>query len=349
MLFDEEESLVTPLASEFQQRWAQVLEIPEDQRRIEYSSVALRRRVEAAFPARNAGWLSARYHNPDVMIAAPNAEAVSRGDYVFVMGELHIGANALGVPLFMQQHESPEEFLKAFDWDMPEPRLMPLVPKYWPALTPRLMLTLATPRDYRLEMAPGPFDVPPASVLTSGQLVVTRNASRQLVVRTRDGRLSFDIIEGFASAISGEVANHFKPLPPAAHTPRVSFDRLVVCRETWRLAASDIWFAFEKEAADRFMEARRWAGLHDLPRHVFVKAAVEMKPCYADLASPVYVELFAKMIRRCVERGLGDADVVVTEMLPGPGESWLPDAAGERYSSELRIVALDLKDHKNFA
>ena len=348
MLFDEQESLVTPLARAFQQRWAEVLDIPEDERRVEYSSAALRGRVETAFQARKPGWLSARYHNPDVMIAAPSAEAVSRGDYVFVMGELHVAANALGVPLFMQQHESPDWFWKAFDSDMPEPRLMPLVPKYWPALTPRLMLTLATPRDYRLEMAPGPFDVPRASVLTSGELVVTRTASGELVVRTRDGRLSFDIIEAFASAISSEVANHFKPLPPAEHAPRVSFDRLVVCRETWRFAASDVWFAFEKEAFDRFMEARRWAGLHELPRHVFVKAAVEMKPCYVDLASTVYVELFGKMIRKCVERGFGEADVVVTEMLPGPAESWLPDAAGERYSSELRIVALDLKDHTDY-
>ena len=48
------------------------------------------------------------------------------------------------------------------------------------------------------------------------------------------------------------------------------------------------------------------------------------------------------MVRRCVEQGLGESDVVVSEMLPGPGESWLPDAAGERYSSELRIVAVCL-------
>jgi len=242
----------------------------------------------------------------------------------------------------MEQHESPEEFLKAFDSDMPEPRLMPLVPKYWPTLTARLMLSLATSRDYRLEMAPGPFDVPAGRILTSGQLIVTRTADGELVLRTRDGRLSFDIIEAFASAISGEVANHFKLLSPAEHTPRISFDRLVVCRETWRFAASDIWFAFEKEAVERFAEARRWAGSHELPRFVFVKAAVEIKPFYLDLASPIYVELLGKVIRRCVERGLGEEAVVVTEMLPGPGESWLPDAAGERYASELRIVAVCL-------
>ena len=344
MLFDEKESLVKPLASEFQQRWAALLDVPEDERRVEYSCATLRRRVEAAFRAPRAGWLSARYHNPDVMIAAPDADAVRRGDYLFVMGELHIAANAIGVPLFMEQHESPEEFFKAFDSDMPESRLMPLVPKYWPAITSRLMLSLDTPRDYRLEMTPGPYTISPERIITSGQLVVTRTATGQLVVRTRDGRVSFDVVEAFANVLAGEVANHFKPLPPAGHSPRVSFDRLVVCRETWRFPASDVWFAFEKEPAERFAEARRWAGAHELPRFVFVKAAVEMKPFYVDLASPVYVESLAKVIRRCVDHGLGEDAVVVSEMLPGPGESWLSDAAGARYSCELRMVALDLRE-----
>lgn len=343
MLFDEKQSLVKPIAAEFQQRWATLLNLPQDERRVDYSSATLRRHVEAAFFAPRSGWLSARYHNPDVMIAATDAGAVRRGDYVFVMGELHVAANAIGVPLFMEQHESPEEFFKAYDSDMPEPRLMPLVPKYWPSITSRLMLSLVTPRDYRLEMVAGPYNAPPARVLKSGQLVV-RRTNEQLVVCTRDGRVSFDVVEAFANVLAGEVANHFKPLPPAEHTPRVSFDRLVVCRETWRFPASDIWFAFEKEPVDRFAEARRWTIAHELPRFVFVKAAVEMKPFYVDLASPVYVESLAKVIRRCVDQGLGEDTVVVSEMLPGPGESWLPDANGERYSSELRMVALDLKD-----
>jgi len=171
---------------------------------------------------------------------------------------------------------------------------------------------------------------------------VTRSAGGELVLRTRDGKLSFDIVEAFSTALSGEIANHFKPLPPAEHMPRVSVDRLVVCRETWRFPASDIWFAFEKEASDRFAEARRWAGANDLPRFVFVKAKVEIKPFYVDLGSPIYVEMLGKVIRRCVDQGMGEESVVVSEMLPGPGESWLPDADGERYSSELRIVAVSL-------
>jgi hypothetical protein len=333
---------VNDLTPIFQQRWSELLEVPHDVQRVQYRTKELREKVLEAFNAPRTDWSFSRYHNPDVMIVASDAEAVRRGDYLFVLGELHIGANTLGVSLFMEQHPASEEVHRAVEFDMPEPRLMPLVPKYWPHATPRLLQVLITSRDYRLELAPGPFDVPPGRILTSGQLIVTRTATGQLVLRTRDGKLSFDIIEAFAGAISGEVCNHFKLLRPAEHTPRISFDRLVVCRETWRFPASDVWFAFEKEAANRFAEARRWAGSHELPRFVFVKTVVEIKPFYLDLASPVYVELLAKVIRRCVEQGQGEEAVVVTEMLPGPGESWLPDAAGERYTSELRIVAVCL-------
>jgi hypothetical protein len=342
LILEPSDCLINDLTPIFQQRWSDLLEIPHDAERANYRSEDLRAKVLEAFKAPPTEWSFSRYHNPDVMIVAADAEAVRRGDYLFVLGELHIGANTLGVSLFMEQHPAPEELYRAVEFDMPVPRLVPLVPKYWPHVTPRLLQVLITSRDYRLELAPGPFDVPAASILTSGQLIVTRTAAGVLVLRTRDGRLSFDIIEAFATAIGGEVVNHFKLLPPAEHTPRISIDRLVVCRETWRFAASDIWFAFEKEAAERFAEARRWAGSHELPRFVFVKAAVEIKPFYLDLASPMYVELLGKVIRRCVERGLGEEAIVVTEMLPGPGESWLPDTAGERYASELRIVAVCL-------
>ena len=37
---------------------------------------------------------------------------------------------------------------------------------------------------------------------------------------------------------------------------------------------------------------------HGIPRFVFVKAPVEIKPLYLDLDSPIYMEILAKLIRR---------------------------------------------------
>jgi hypothetical protein len=72
---------------------------------------------------------------------------------------------------------------------------------------------------------------------------------------------------------------------------------------------------------------------------------VEIKPIYVDFASPIYVELLAKLVRRTKEAGGGESareQVTVAEMLPGPDQVWLADAADQRYTSELRIAALDL-------
>jgi hypothetical protein len=81
---------------------------------------------------------------------------------------------------------------------------------------------------------------------------------------------------------------------------------------------------------------------HDLPRFVFVKLPVEVKPFYLDFDSPVYVEIFAKMVRRMVASHRAKDEVTISEMLPAPGQFWLTDADGHAYTSELRMVVRDL-------
>ncbi|HYP28708.1 MAG TPA: lantibiotic dehydratase, partial [Blastocatellia bacterium] len=81
-----------------------------------------------------------------------------------------------------------------------------------------------------------------------------------------------------------------------------------------------------------------------LPRQVFVKSPAEQKPFYVDFDSPVLVSLLSKAVRQGERKGAGDGGggmITMTEMLPGPEQAWLPDAEGNLYTSELRIVAID--------
>jgi hypothetical protein len=55
--------------------------------------------------------------------------------------------------------------------------------------------------------------------------------------------------------------------------------------------------------------------------------------------SIVLVNLFAKHIRQT--QAAGHTQYTVTEMLPDLDQLWLTDRQGQRYSSELRIVAYD--------
>jgi hypothetical protein len=329
------------IAPQFQQKWEEVLRINGTERRIEFTSQQLRERVEESFKARGPGLSFACYHNPDVMIAASNAEAIGRGDFQFVLGEVHVGANPIGAPLFIQQHENPQELFQAVELDIAETRLVPLIPKQWPDLTPRLLQSFVNAKDYRLEMEPGPYEVEREKVLKSGALVIDRQGEK-LVARTRDGRLCFDLINVAAPAIGGQLMNNFKMAGPTPHTPRVKIDDLVVIRETWRFKAGDLWFAWEKEGWKRFVEARRWIAAYEIPRFVFVKAPMERKPVFVDFTSPLYVDWLARIVRRSAEAA-EEAQVVITEMLPGLNELWLPDAEGQLYTSELRIIAIDMR------
>src|SRR5205085_4904064 len=147
---------------------------------------------------------------------------------------------------------------------------------------------------------------------------------------TRDRSLRFDILDAFADVLSALTINSLKLLRPAPHTPRVSFDRLIVCRETWRFKPAEIEFAFAKDEAQRFLGARRWLHQHSLPRFVFVKTPIEIKPTYLDFESPILLDMFAKTVRLSAEAGDAAALITMSEMVPNHAQTWLPDREGNR-------------------
>jgi len=338
VLYGRGQKPVEALMPVFQRKWAGVLCVEAGARRADYSSAELRPRVEREFAAPGPGWRAACYHSPDVMVEADGAEAARRGDYRIVLGELHIGGNTFKPSCFFAQHPRPEELVAALDHDIPEPRLVPITPKNWPNMNSRTQPMLLSKKDYRLAVSPDAYTLQGAPVLPIGELVVEEEGG-QIFLRSHDGSFRSEILEACAEAFTGHVIQRFNILEPAAHTPRVTIDGVVVCRESWRLDAStELPFASERDEAARFLAARRLAQKLGLPRRVFAKVPVEVKPFYVDFESPVYVEMLARAVRRTAEAG---GRVTLTEMLPGAGGAWLEDAEGRRYTSELRIVAVD--------
>lgn len=343
LLFGANKPIVKSISVELQRRWSEILLITRGQRRVSYSSEQLRRRVVDAFDAPRPGWQLGRYNSPDLMIAAASVEDIRSGNYQLLLGEMHIGMNTLAWSMFTEQHPRIEELLAAIDSDMARPRLIPVSPKYQPGFTSRGSIMLVTPKDYRLEFSVDASGPEHAQILHIAELLIEEKGGG-LIVRTRDGRLQFDLLEAFGDALSGQVIDAFKIFTAGEHTPRVSIDRLVVSRESWKLLPLDMEFAFEKDEARRFVEARRFRRRHCMPRHVFVKSPVEQKPFYLDFDSALLVNLLSKVVRQSEQRqqSEGGTDVLtVTEMVPGPQQVWLPDASGNLYTSELRIVTID--------
>ena len=341
LVFDAAQRPFNQVVAELQNRWEQILDLPLEASRVERSSADLMPLVRELFAAPRPGWQLARYHSPDVMIAASDAEAVRRGEYYFALGEVHVTTNTQRYSFTLSQHPAPEQMLQALAVDLPESHVLPVPPRQWPRVTNRTAIAVVSPHDYYLETARDSIANAPRSYVLPIASMVLRRTSAGLVVEKRDGSLSFDPIEFIGEILSGVAVEMMKIISPRRHVPRITLDRLVITRESWSFPSSEWQFINQEEEHQRFLEARHWMRKNGLPRFVFVRVPIEVKPFYLDFDSPVYVEIFCRMVRRMLASHRSDEPITMTEMLPGPDQLWLRDSDGRAYTSELRIVAKD--------
>ncbi|GAB4195287.1 MAG: hypothetical protein OHK0022_11920 [Roseiflexaceae bacterium] len=332
--------LVAPVLEAFQQHWDSILCLPTGQREVRRQSAELRSAVAERFAAPGPGWSTARHHSPDVLLAAASPEALCESHYTAVLGELHVGVNTLRASLFVRQHPAPQELLEAVVSDIPEPCVVPVEPKHWPGVTARTSNLFVTPKDFRLQAsddAIAPAGDPQA--LPIGMLLISE-ADGALMIHTDDRRLRFDCVEFVAGLLGQLVVNLFQILPDRPHTPRISIDRLVIARETWCFDGTDLAPLWALDEAEQFIELRRWATRHGFPRCVFVRISSERKPFFVDFASPPLAALLIRVVRQACAHDQR-VWVSITEMLPALDALWLTDAEGRRYTSELRLIAVD--------
>lgn len=339
LVFTGADRLRDRLTTALQDRWATVLAIPADRRRVQLASADLREQVLATFAAPRSGWRAAVQHSPDVMIAARDLDAIRDGDFSWVLGELHAGVNTIRPALAVSQHPEPDRLRAAMADDLGGPRVALAATAEEGGAPQRLADALVLPRDLLLVFGHDSCGVDPGQALPIGGCLLSEHAGR-LVVHTRNGRHRLDLMEVLAEVLMARLVQHFRITPRGAHTPRVTVDRLVLARETWRLPPEELSFAFAADEAERFLAARECRTRHDLPRFCFVRAAGELKPFGVDLDSIASVNLLAHAVR-AADRVEPGAAVSLSEMVPGPDQLWLTDAAGRRYTSELRMVAVD--------
>jgi Lantibiotic dehydratase, N terminus len=327
---------------EFQRKWRELLECDLAEARLRYSTSDLREKVHDAFEAPRSGWPGARYYSPDIAVVARDVEAIGRGDFELVLSELHLAINTLRSATLVAQHPDARELLASVEADFPRPRLMAVLPKEdRPRLTMRTQPAFYTDKDAWVALFHHTLDSRAHRILMSADVVVDE-ADGLLLAVSPDGE-RFDLRDVFAEPLMNLIVHRFQIFGDESHTPRLYVDRVVVNRETWNVDPLTLDFAEERQEARRYVEARRWCRDQGLPQHVFVKSPLEEKPFYVDFSSPVYVNVLAKAVRRlCSDnRGPQHRRVKFVEMLPLPDQGWLVDAEGNRYSSELRLVAVD--------
>ncbi len=334
--------MVAELQRDFQQRWAAILRIPPDVRRVRRDGAALREEVREAFDAPHSGWAGGRYYSPDLMIAASGVDAINRGDFEIILGEMHLGIATSRHYSSVNQHPSPGDLMDCLAVDSPGPRLFPVLPKESHGrLTVRTSSALTRDMDYLAAVYAQTAEPGRPRLLAAADLTVSPGAAGPVV--SIPGGPSFPVIDMLAEMLLDVFMDAFELVPRAPYQPRIAIDRLVIARESWRFDAAHIEFAQLRDEPARFAAGRRWRRAAGLPRQVFVKVTGEVKPFLVDFDSVIAVNILAKSLRRLQARPPGSPDVFVqfSEMLPSAESLWLIDSAGGRYTSELRITAVD--------
>lgn len=325
-------------AAELTDRWAGILRVGKSRTPVQRDPEDLRDAVRTEFASLAPGWTSARHHSPDVMIAAADIDAVERGDYLLVLGELHLAFNTVESRALVEQHDDPVDLLRMSEAAIGGPRFVPAAPREWGSTTSRTSPPSALISEDNVYWSVGPDDDShlPGGSLPVAALVVCRQDG-VLTVKHRSGRVLAPLVDFLGEYLSGVAVNCFALLPRARHTPRVTIGRLVVARESWRITTRECDWVNNMDEHVRYLYMRAWKRRHGLPDRAFYKVPTETKPSFVDFASPALVNVLATHVRQLAP----DDSVSLSEMLPDLNEAWLADDTGSRYTAELRMVVAE--------
>jgi hypothetical protein len=337
-LFSPHGAPASAVGADFQLRWAELL--PEHQDgETRLCTEDLRPLAGALFPPSPPRWAAARQHSPDLLLSRDGD-----GSLQWVLGELHVALNTLESRVFRTQNDDPDELVRLTAADMAGGRVVPVYPPDEPEATARTYppLALDPPGLYRYWSYASDEGHPEEVTAVAGTDILVSEVDGELIGTPRAGGWSAPVREFLGEFLTAAVVNLFRVRPRRAHLHRVLLDNVVVCRESWSCPVADVPVAPpERRIADRGHSAvREWASALGMPRYVFVRTPLEKKPFYVDFAAPLLVGNFVRAVRRAWTAGV-DGTVDVVEMLPRPDELWLTGAAGERYTAELRVVAVD--------
>nr|WP_042178142.1 lantibiotic dehydratase [Kibdelosporangium sp. MJ126-NF4]CEL13001.1 Lantibiotic dehydratase domain protein [Kibdelosporangium sp. MJ126-NF4]CTQ98687.1 Lantibiotic dehydratase domain protein [Kibdelosporangium sp. MJ126-NF4] len=320
-------------------RWAQLFPAAPGERRVQRDAAEISEQADRLFAAARPGWSWARVHSPDLILCAKSPEDIDAGDFTAVLGELHLAYAPMSDRWCTWSRDEPDLLLRQTIEDFGRDRLVPLFPAMWSRDAGRNVQIEDDPSDRLIGFAKAPGADARRVVPT---VAVPVRVAGDRLVGTLPGGEDVPVLEFFAHFLSTTAVNMFRGLSGTGHTPRVTIDRLVLFRETWRTTVADLADLLTlKGDAARYLAGRQLVVRLGLPDRCFVKIASERKPVYVDFTSPLYVASLCTMLRATRDEHGDGVDVVISEMLPTPDQTWIPDAAGNRYFGEIRLQITD--------
>lgn len=277
------------------------------------------------------------FHSPDFLFIGRDIEAINRGEFRIVMGEIHKSTFMVTMPWAMPFCRFEGE-IRAFLQESLEGPIVEFSDPPMQHIRANINWPLA-PQFYEIVTDARTSRYPPEQVIPVGELQVVEEAG-DLFVETRDRRqrIWLPSVLRYFHYRKYQHSIVIDPLPALGgqHSPRLVFgSRIILQRRRWRFGPEDLPQVDGQRAdsMELWMEVRAWQQRKGLPRLIFLKVPREPKPVLIDFDNFISVELFLRLVR-------ASAKAVISEMSPGPAHLWLHDAAGERYVSEIRTTVV---------
>ena len=278
------------------------------------------------------------YLSADLQIAAPSLDAVARGDFQWVVSELHHGVAIMG---------------QSLTWSCPDRSRLGAQLRDCQGRQPTFYFD-------SMGATHAPVHISPESVLDSLESVSVASTWRSKPHWTAYAPSDVDIVldeenrDVRARCVStGANLGSLFPLPRFAlhpffplqleHTPRLRRGRTVLQRRSWMISAEELGGPFGELSGELVSAVERMRARRDLPRWVFLRLREDelsgvddknrlkdVKPLCIDLESYVLIEVFARRLEKY-------GKVELAEMLPAPNQLVWQETDGRR-CFELRTL-----------
>jgi hypothetical protein len=280
------------------------------------------------------------YPSADLQLSAPSAEAVARGDYQWVLAELHPPVALLhhgGYWSCPDQAELNRAIASTVD-EKPNFYFGFFAADFTSHTTVRLFDALP---DFSYFVAPQPGNSAWRTVSPADAEVFIDATTRDVALRRTDNH---QYLGSFARAWVIPLGFHPFQFSIGPHTPRLRCGRVIVQRRAWTVREDELppgdYNGVSRDlvvAIEQLRAQKKW------PRHIYIRPTEQAlrrsgaegrdkdtKPVFIDLESYLFLEIFYRWLIKAGE-------LEVTEMLPDADHLLWKEPDGHR-TFELRTL-----------
>jgi hypothetical protein len=273
----------------------------------------------------------------DLQLAAKSHDAISRGEYRWIVSELHPAAATLHHCMYWScpDQAALSRALQLSTCDKPFFHFGFFAADFTAHTTVRIFDALPKQAVFASPQRGNPRwrSVPPARA----EVFIDEQGD----VGLRDNG---EYLGSFARNWIIPLGFHPFQFSLTPHTPRLRCGRVIVQRRSWTVSAREIGAGnFSGLSRDLVLAIERLRAAKDLPRFVYIRPTEQAlrrsgaegrdkdtKPVFIDFESYLFLEIFHRWLTK-------SGELEITEMLPAPDDLWWREADGRR-TFELRTL-----------